>query len=615
MRKTLLFIFVLSLGLAVFGQQRAMVDKSLREIAVPKQKAVKGIESTENTAVPGQIQKSIMAEDAIGDTWYDIQTNQSMQTRMYLHSDGTLGGVWTFGPDGNPSGPDRGTGYNYFDGNNWGPYPTIAIENAAQAGWPSYTTFGENGEAYTCHDYYEGTILGTRTQRGTGTWNLVIQPGPTNAEDISFPRITTTGPDRDIIHILSTTWVPYNGQDHALLYARTTDAGTTWEVENELFSELGTDYTLDLGGDTYDWAEPKGDLLAFLVGDNWMDLALMKSYDGGDTWSKTVIWECPYPLNPPNTVTDTFYCPDGAHHLAIDNSGKVHVVFGLTRALDDGAGPSYFPGVDGVVYWNEDRPVFSDDINALSPYGDVGSELVEDFNLIGWSQDLNNNGTIDILDEWGYYNVGLSSQPQIVIDDQNRIFVVYASVTESFDNGTASYRHLWARASTNGGLFWGDFTDLNEGLLYIFDECVYPSASPTSDDNIYFSYQQDNTPGASDNGISADENTYRARSVDKSTLISGIRENRSLINEGNVSQNYPNPFTGTTKVYVTLDEPAILSLEVTNMVGQLVYQLPEAKYPAGKSEMVISAENFTSGVYFYTVKNGSYSVTRKMIVE
>ena len=54
-------------------------------------------------------------------------------------------------------------------------------------------------------------------------------------------------------------------------------------------------------------------------------------------------------------------------------------------------------------------PAFSNNLNALSPYGDDGSELVEDYNLIAWSQDINNNGTLEIMDEIGTYYVGLSA--------------------------------------------------------------------------------------------------------------------------------------------------------------------------------------------------------------
>ena len=47
---------------------------------------------------------------------------------------------------------------------------------------------------------------------------------------------------------------------------------------------------------------------------------------------------------------------------------------------------------------------------------------------------------------------------QLVVDDQNQLFLVYASVTESYDNGSQSYRHIWTRTSPDGGSSWELFT-------------------------------------------------------------------------------------------------------------------------------------------------------------
>jgi len=615
MKKLLLVLLALSIGLAGFSQSRAKAPQALREVSVLKTKAVKGSESYNNSVYsPGMKSASMTEEEKIGNTWYDVGTNRSMQTRVYLHDDGTFGAVWTYGPEGNPSGVNRGTGYNYFDGNVWGDLPTQAIETGATAGWPSYTMWGDNGETYTCHDYYLGTILGTRVEKGTGTWNKVIQAGPPGVVDISFPRVMTTGINRQMIHILSTTWSAYNGQEHALLYARTNDAGATWEVENQLFDELGPDYYSDISGDIYDWAEPHGSTIAFLVGENWTDLVLMKSEDDGDTWEKTVIWECPYPLWAVGQITDTFYCPDGSHHLAFDNNGLVHTVFSISRGLSaDGTAQSYFPGVDGVAYWNENRPSFSSDINALNPYGETGTELEENYSLIGWSQDVNGNGTLDILPEIAAYNTGLSSHPQMVIDDQNRIFVIYSSVTETFDNNISNFRHIWARTSLEGGDAWGPFYDLTGSLPYTFDECVYPSISPTSDENIYFTYQADDAPGTVTNSTS--EIHIRFMTVQKDEIIDGITENNTVITDSKVSQNYPNPFGGKSTVYVMLDKPASLSLEVSNLMGQVIYSVPAKQYPAGKAELTIHATGLNAGIYFYTVRSGENSVTKKMMIE
>lgn len=79
-----------------------------------------------------------------------------------------------------------------------------------------------------------------------------------------------------------------------------------------------------------------------------------------DSWEKTVIWEHPYPLYDWNvTITDTFFCVDNSASIALDNSGKAHVVFGINRIIHDvvGTNYSYFKYVDGIGYCNEDMPI------------------------------------------------------------------------------------------------------------------------------------------------------------------------------------------------------------------------------------------------------------------
>ena len=68
-----------------------------------------------------------------------------MQNRLYLYNDGTLAATWIFGT-GEPGYTDRGTGYNYFDGANYGvDIPSVRIEDV-RTGWPSYAPLGANGE-------------------------------------------------------------------------------------------------------------------------------------------------------------------------------------------------------------------------------------------------------------------------------------------------------------------------------------------------------------------------------------------------------------------------------------------------------------------------------------
>ena len=81
----------------------------------------------------------------------------------------------------------------------------------------------------------------------------------------------------------------------------------------------------------------------------------------------------------------------------------------------------------------------------------------------------------------------------------------------------------------------------------------------------------------------------------------------------NVGQNYPNPFTGSTTVNVSLTKSETVTLNVTNSIGQVV-ATKVVKGTAGKNEITIDGTNLTAGIYFYTVVAGDSKVTRKMSV-
>ncbi len=242
-------------------------------------------------------------------------------------------------------------------------YPLSELEND-RTGWPAYAAWGENGEINCAHysgAAIEGLAYARRETKGTGDWTFINYTTPVGNE-LVWPRITTGGVNHDVLHQIAITTPTflggsiYQGLDGALLYSRSIDGGDTWEIQDELIEDINSTYYLAFSGDTYE-IQSDGDNVAILYGESWQDLGLLKSTDGGESWSKTIIWEHPYPLWDPNSFipTDTFYCVDGAHSLAFDHDGMVHVVFGINRAYSDGTGTFWFPGVDGIGYWNEDR--------------------------------------------------------------------------------------------------------------------------------------------------------------------------------------------------------------------------------------------------------------------
>jgi hypothetical protein len=82
-----------------------------------------------------------------------------------------------------------------------------------------------------------------------------------------------------------------------------------------------------------------------------------------------------------------------------------------------------------------------------------------------------------------------------------------------------------------------------------------------------------------------------------------------------ISQNYPNPFNGTTQVDVTLAKTAQVSLEVYNIVGQKVYEIPARNLGEGVHKFQINAANLKAGIYTYSVIANGERTTRKMMVK
>jgi hypothetical protein len=82
-----------------------------------------------------------------------------------------------------------------------------------------------------------------------------------------------------------------------------------------------------------------------------------------------------------------------------------------------------------------------------------------------------------------------------------------------------------------------------------------------------------------------------------------------------VSQNYPNPFNQSTKITLTLDKSAQISIDIFNLIGQKVITVPSRTYAAGDNTVEISANGLEPGVYIYSITANGQRVSHKMTVK
>ncbi len=86
-----------------------------------------------------------------------------------------------------------------------------------------------------------------------------------------------------------------------------------------------------------------------------------------------------------------------------------------------------------------------------------------------------------------------------------------------------------------------------------------------------------------------------------------------------LGQNYPNPFNPTTTIAYNMIEDGNVTIEVFNVRGQKVTTLINEHVEAGDHTLVWEGTNksnqkVASGIYFYKMKSGNYSSTKKMIL-
>jgi len=79
-----------------------------------------------------------------------------------------------------------------------------------------------------------------------------------------------------------------------------------------------------------------------------------------------------------------------------------------------------------------------------------------------------------------------------------------------------------------------------------------------------------------------------------------------------VEQNSPNPANPTTTISFTLPESGNVNVDIFNVAGQKIDTLVNNFMDSGKHSVVWDGSQFSTGVYFYTVKSGEFSKTMKM---
>jgi len=585
-------------------------------------------------------------EYIVGTTTYDLQTNATVMDRILHHHDGTISVAWTRSTEFNLSWADRGTGYNFFDGTTWGSQPTTRLENS-RCGWPSMLATNSGREISIAHNTDSSYVQMTyRDTVGSGTWTKQIissQDSIGTYRYMIWNRSAVGGANGESIHMIAVTassnfgGMPFNGLDGALVYYRSLDGGATWDIKDMQLPSLDTSYFNSFGGDSYT-IKAQGDIICVAFFGGWDDTFIIKSTDNGDSWTRTTIIDFPVDKYSADDgidldndgVMDSLYTTDGCGALLLDNNGMAHVFAGNMRVLDadlaDG-GTSYFPGTNGLLYWNENvgpdtalSYIYTYDtsgaiINTDTTTGQISNSVwwSDNVSIIAGAEDLDGDSTLTYVDIALYF-ASLSSMPSVGIDAGGSIYVSFSSLMEIYDNGAQNYRHVNIIKSHDGGMTWTDPIDITPVTSFGgWGECVFASMERDVDDKVRLVYQKDMEPGLT---VRGDEDAVGMNDIvylelDTNFIVSAIDNNPI---ENNLSLDiYPNPTNNQTSINFTIKKTSKLSINVVDVLGRAIYS-SSTTLNKGNHLVILNVENYDAGIYYINTVIAGKLFSNKLVV-
>lgn len=101
--------------------------------------------------------------------------------------------------------------------------------------------------------------------------------------------------------------------------------------------------------------------------------------------------------------------------------------------------------------------------------------------------------------------------------------------------------------------------------------------------------------------------------ISKATDVVGVKHYSNDIPEQyDLRQNYPNPFNPKTVIKYYIPVNNYVRLTVYDMIGKEIATLVNEIKTAGIHEVEWDGSNYSSGIYFYSIKTDNFTETRKM---
>ena len=634
MKKLFTLALVLLVATAGYSQMRTMSRADVSKNSASK-KATKGMEVFENVQSLSNMTRS---DGELDYTFYDWQSNAGAITRTIVWPDGTVN--FAFSQASDDTYADRGTCIGTYDYQNDRWIPLGGRIESEKTGFGSIARYQNNGIVVAAHT---STDLGVYIVKDKNSMspNSVNATIYTGTDAYTHPSVMTSGPNRDIIHVVAAKFQSEEGGvAEAIRYWRTSNNGQSWDKACVELPFLSADYGTDHGTNTYYFMETTEDnCLGLVINTGNTDGIVLYSYDNGETWEKKTYFVDPA-LGVP--LENSFAYP---RWTSAQWTANKNLMMAYEYNFSDHQG-HYGPALGGVAFWSDYMPYRGTEALACDPRNPMpptpGQPFIMDSAYIYndiysttwfWSdashdmwpeymgylspldpatgQPLENpyeattfNLNSDNFGNHGSYNNGVCGMPVLckVNNSDMDLVAVWIAMDEHNTDGTNFYFKLFASYSGDGGLTWQRQKQLTTDFIYELSECVYPQAAVVGT-TLIVATQMDGGTGTfvMEADIDGSDCYYQGMTFELSELFSSVNV-QDIVSHNTHMTVYPNPATDLLNINLSQNSDIV----IYNVMGQ---QMLKMEGRVGGNNINIS--NLNSGVYFINAG----SDTQKFIVK
>ncbi len=603
----------------------------------------------------GATTNSEAAEEWIGETYYDLQSNGATANRMLAQPDCELGTVWTGHPQTeDPAFPTRGTFFS--EAENCGGFSGAGarIEPTSRTGWPNLVQLEDGTNVVINHTFASTnqTLLVRENTDGTWTEESTL---PSDAPlGFLWPRAVSVG---NTIHVIGVTgpnadpnapvYEPtYEGLTQALLYFRSDDGGLTWPIQNYIIPGTTSNEIKGVNADTYSIDADENGNVAIGVFQLTEDVILLKSESNGDvgSWTSRIVHDFPIdnfelgnqsytlddiggvdPRGPGIFYADTDLMDslfigtnDGTGSVTLDANGMAHVSYSELFIYSDSTLQegflNFFFLPTGIGYWNES-------------YADDGVEFIEAVEI---GLDVDGNNVYDFADGAIYVN-GVASpitSSNIEVTDEGEVIITYQQSMENLlSTNPAQQQHfsqIHVTASQDGGFSWAPPYNIINTDLSLFSflvsttDAIFPHTDLIEGDHLAIWYQFDDEPGLNldaEEGDPVSANTIAELSIRTSEFLDfPVNVEEVVGTEAFELTIAPNPAKDITRISYSVDASMEMKMTLTSITGQQLKSVEFNPNAPGNYNYNLNTSDLSTGIYLVSLRTADKVATERLMI-